>query len=173
MKIILLMHPTEEDWFRAKMCALVTVGKNALTQPTKEWKEKLIASRHSPLRTLRFMFFIEDIPSWVSVHLCRHTHAQPYVRSQRNDRQNEYDRSKAPQDSTVDMIWEMNAEELLVIMNKRLCKKASVETQEVIQKIRSLVKDSNPEFIKHMVPMCQYHGGKCYEFESCGESKYE
>lgn len=163
-----MRHPTEEDWFRAKQCALVTVGKNALTPPTEEWKEKLIVSRHSPLRTLVFTFYIEDIPSWVSVHLCRHIHAQPYVKSQRNDRQNDYDRNKAPQDSPVNMIWEMNAEELLVIMNKRLCKKTQEETQNVAQEIKKLVEESNLEFKKYMIPMCEYHGEKCYEFESCG-----
>lgn len=88
MNITLMRYPTEEDWFRAKQCALVTVGKKAITAPTREWKEKLIESRHSPLRTLMFTFYIKEIPSYVSVHLCRHVHAQPYVKSQRNDRQN-------------------------------------------------------------------------------------
>lgn len=171
MKIKLLRCPTEKDWFRAKQCALVTVGENALTSPTEEWKEKLIVSRHSPLRTLVFTFYIEDIPSWVSVHLCRHIHTQPYVKSQRNDRQSEYDRNKAPQDAPVNMIWEMNAEEFLVIMNKRLCNKTAKETKDVIYKMKNLVDKSNPEFTNHMIQMCEYHGNKCYEFESCGVYK--
>lgn len=172
MKISLIRHPTEDDWFRAKQCAVVTIGRKAINPPTEEWKKKLIASRHSPLRTLMFTFYLEDIPSWVSVHLCRHIHAQPYVKSQRNDRQNEYDRNEAPQDSPVNMIWEMNAEELLVIMNKRLCGKTQQLTKEIVQKMKELVEASNPEFKNYMVPMCEYHGGKCYEFESCGLNQF-
>ena len=66
---------------------------------------------HSPIRRLIYSFYME-IPYWVSVHLCRHVHAQPYVKSQRNGRQSEYDRNGARQDETVCMIWDVNAEEL-------------------------------------------------------------
>lgn len=167
MKISLLKYPTDADWIRAKQCALVTVGKSVINPPDEEWKNKLIASRHSPLRTLIFTFYLEDIPSWVSVHLCRHVHTQPYVKSQRNDRQSEYDRNKAPQDSLVNMIWEMDAESLLIVMNKRLCNKTALETKKVVQEMKRIVNITNPEFKDSMIPMCEYHGGKCYEFESC------
>jgi len=110
MKITLLKHPTEEDWLEVKRRALVTVGKTPIEPPSMAWKRDILKARHSPIRYLRFSFLIEDIPYWVSVHLCRHVHAQPYVKSQRNDRQREYDRTKAPQDAPVNMIWDMNAE---------------------------------------------------------------
>ena len=105
MKITLLEYPVEQDWIEVKRRALVTVGKDKFAPPTDEWKDKILNARHSPIRRLRFSFLIEDIPSWVSVHLCRHIHAQPYVKSQRNDRQSKYDRGKAPQDAPVSMIW--------------------------------------------------------------------
>ena len=170
MKISLLKYPIENDWVRAKQCALVTVGKSVINPPTDDWKKKLIESRHSPLRTLVFTFYIEGIPSWVSVHLCRHVHTQPYIKSQRNDRQSEYDRNKAPQDSPVNMIWEMDAESLLIVMNKRLCNKTAKETKQVVQEMKRIVSITNPEFNDAMIPMCEYHNGKCYEFESCKKS---
>ena len=165
MKVELIDFPTPKDWMLCKQCALVTVGKNAITEPTTEWKHKILKARHSPIRELKFVFKLE-IPYWVSVHLCRHIHAQPYVRSQRNDRQSDYDRNSAPQDAPVTMIWSMNAEELMVIANKRLCNKASKETQQVVQAMCDQVLEFYPEFKGLLVPMCVY--GKCNEMESCG-----
>lgn len=168
MEVILLRHPTEEDWMECKRRALVTMGKNVTTPPTDEWKRKILRARHSPIRYLQFSFYLKDIPSWVSVHLVRHVHAQPYVKSQRNDRQTEYDRTKAPQDSPVDMIWDVNGEELLTICNKRLCYKASKETRDVVYKMTQLVAETNPEFVPFMVPMCFHMNMSCPEFEPCG-----
>lgn len=152
-----------------KQCTLVTIGKEAKTPPTDEWKQKMLEARHSPIRELRFVFLLTNIPYWVSVHLVRHhVGCQPYVRSQRNDRQSEYDRTKAPQDAPVDMMWSMNADALMNIANKRLCYKASPETRSIVMRMCSLVTSSNPEFEPFLVPMCDYHGHVCHEFESCG-----
>lgn len=168
MNVTLLRAPTEEDWREVKRRALVTVGKTMVTPPTIEWKRKILMARHSPIRYLQFSFLLEGIPSWVSVHLVRHIHAQPYVKSQRNDRQSAYDRNKAPQDSPVDMIWDMNAEELMVIANKRLCNQASQETMEVVIQMCGLAKESCPEISDFLVPMCVWRGGLCPEMVSCG-----
>lgn len=167
MEVILLRHPTEEDWYGVKHRALVTMGKNVTTAPTDEWKHKILRARHSPIRYLQFSFYLKDIPSWVSVHLVRHVHAQPYVKSQRNDRQSDYDREIAPQNTPVDMIWDVNGEELLTICNKRLCGKASEKTRMVVELMRDLVAESNPEFVPFMVPNCQWLK-RCPEFEPCG-----
>lgn len=166
MKVKLIKYPTEEDWMFAKRCTLVTVGKEAKKEPTQEWKHKILEARHSPIRVLKFAFELE-LPYWVSVHLCRHVHAQPFVKSQRNDRQSEYDRNKAPQDETVKMIWYMNAEELMIIANKRLCSQASEETRQIVKMMCDEVLRACPEFDGLLVPMCQYHGGKCHEMFSC------
>lgn len=168
MKITMLEYPGQNDWIEAKRRALVTVGKDTFLPPTEEWKRSILEARHSPIRYLRFSFLLEGIPSWVSVHLCRHVHAQPYVRSQRNDRQNDYDRNKAPQDAPVSMIWDINAEELMVIANKRLCNLASPETRAVVQEMCYQAREKCPEFIDVLVPMCVYHGGKCHEMHPCG-----
>jgi thymidylate synthase ThyX len=170
MKVELLEMPNEKDWIEVKRRALVTIGKKPATAPTEEWKHDILRARHSPIRRLFFSFYIE-CPYWVSVHLCRHIHAQPYVKSQRNDRQNDYNRNSAPQDAIVSMIWDMNAEELMTIANKRLCKQASSETQAVVKGICDKVIEVCPEFEGLLVPMCKY--GKCNEMFPCGRSDTE
>lgn len=165
VKVRLIEHPTIEDWMKVKERALVTVGMEAKTNPTDEWKKKMLKARHSPIRKLNFSFYIE-CPYWVSVHLCRHVHAQPYVRSQRNDRQSEYDRNTAPQNAPVSMIWDMDAEALMIIANKRLCKQASKETREVVDLMCREVVKVNPEFLDELVPMCVRENG-CKEMFPC------
>lgn len=169
MNIKLLEYPNANDWMEVKRRALVTIGKRPLTPPSEDWKREILRARHSPIRYLRFSFLLSGIPSWVSVHLCRHVHAQPYVRSQRNDRQNDYDRNSAPQSAPVDMIWDINAEELMVIANKRLCNMAALETHSVVVAMCREVIAHCPEFEPFLVPLCEYTGG-CKEMNGgCGK----
>lgn len=171
MKVEIIRHPREEDWMLAKIAALETVSLKAVNPPSFEWKRDLLNSMHSPLRVLPFYFRITDVPSWVSVHLVRHVHATPFVESQRNDRQNNYDRRKAPQDAPVNMGWYMTAEELINISHKRLCRLASKETREVVEEICRQVIEIMPEFESVLVPNCYYRGGRCTEFKCCGFNK--
>lgn len=162
----LIKYPINDDWAEVRRRALVTVGLKKADIPTLAWRCKILKARHSPIRYLHFSFYIE-CPYWVSVHLCRHVHATPYVKSQRNDRQDDYDRNKAPQDETVCMIWDMNAEELITIANKRLCNKASTETKQIVRQMCDLVIEKCPEFESELVPMCVREHG-CNEMQSCG-----
>lgn len=162
MEVSLLKYPTEEDWMLVKRAALTTVDKTAKNSPSLDWKKSILEARHSPIRMLHFVFEIIDVPYWVSVHLCRHVHAVPFVRSQRNDRQDKYDRNSARQDAPVNMMWEMNAEELCVIANKRLCKMASEETRNVVSEMCRLATEKLPEFEDVLVPSCVYNG-VCHE----------
>lgn len=167
MKITMTEWPTEQDWMEVYKRALVTIGKKPIKAPTHEWKQKILKARHSPIRRLRFSFEFEAIPTWMSVHFARHIHAQPYIKSQRNDRQNEYDRNKAPQDAPVNMIWDMGAEELMIIANKRLCNQAAEEVQEAVNEMCRQVIAKCPEFDDCLEPMCVYHGGVCHEMFPC------
>ena len=168
MTVTLLEYPNEHDWLEVKRRALVTAGLYVKNPPDEKWKRDILNARHSPIRRLHFAFLLEDIPSWVSVHLVRHIHAQPYVKSQRNDRQSAYDRNNAPQSAPVDMIWDMNGEELMAIANKRLCMQASPETRMVVEEMCNQVTEFCPEFKPFLVPMCVYHGGVCREMKPCG-----
>ena len=169
MSVTLIKYPTADDWALCKQCALVTAGLSPKNAPDEQWKKAILQAKHSPIRVLNFAFLLENIPSWVSVHLCRHVHAQPFVRSQRNDRQTDYDRNKAPQDAPVSMIWYMNAEELMTIAAKRLCLKASPETRAVVAEICNAVIEKCPEFEGLLKPACEWQGGKCYEIQPCGK----
>lgn len=166
MKITILEYPTNEDWIAVKQRALVTVGLKAKTPPTDEWKHKILKARHSPIRRLRFSVLLEDIPNWVAVHLVRHIHAQPYVKSQRNDRQSDYDRTKTPQDAPVNMIWDFNGEELMNIANKRLCNQAAKETREAIKEMCDKIIELDDIWKDFLVPMCKYVG-ECKEMFPC------
>ena len=171
MPVQLIEHPTEKDWLEVKRRALVTIGRKPINPPDSQWKHDILKARHSPIRYLRYSFFLV-VPSWVSVHLCCHVHAQPYVRSQRNDRQESYDRNSARQDTPVSMILDTNAEELMVIANKRLCQQASPETREVVREMCRLAEAATPELQGLLVPMCEFQGGVCHEMQGgCGKWK--
>lgn len=171
MNIELIKYPTDEDWMLVKTCTLVTVGKKSVTPPTAEWKRKLLIAQHSPIRELRFVFKLTGVPYWVSTHLVRHhVGFQPYVKTQRNDRQSEYDRTKAPQDAPVDMIISLNAEALITLAKKRLCAAAAPETRAVVFEMCQLAMESNPEFNGLLRPACEWQGMECHEMFPCGRS---
>lgn len=167
----ILKYPTAEDWMLCKQCTLNTVGKNTTKLPTEEWKHKLLLSEHSPIRTLNFCIKM-IIPYYVSVHFCRHfTGVTHFVQSQRNDRQDNYDRTKAPQDSPVSHMMYVNAQELMFMARRRLCMQADPFTRKVMEAICMKVIDLCPEFNGTLEPMCSYRGGKCTEFNCCGLNK--
>lgn len=171
MKIELIKVPTEDDWLLCKRAAMRTIWKDVGAMPGTDWKHKILAAGHSPIRVLPFYISMTDIPYWVAMHLVRHVHSVPFISSQRNDRQDMYDRRKAPQDAPVNMDWYMNAEELINVSHKRLCTQASFETRAVVAEICELVLDACPEFEGLLVPMCMYRNGKCTEFKPCGRAK--
>jgi thymidylate synthase ThyX len=187
MKVIVLEFPTAEDWKAVLLRALVTVGKDGkdgdtefveflenwratMKEPSEEWKFKILEARHSPIRRLKFSFYLHNIPYYVSTHLARHVHAQPHIKSQRNNRQTKYDRTKAPQDAPVNMIWDMSAEELFTIFNKRLCGTADATTRKVVEMMKDEVIERDPIYTAFAVPMCD-HIGRCPEMFSCGRRK--
>nr|DAN12819.1 MAG TPA: Flavin-dependent thymidylate synthase [Caudoviricetes sp.] len=170
-KVEILKHPTEADWEWCKTCTLNTIGKKSVNAPTAEWKRKLIASEHSPLRELWFGIRM-TVPYWVSVHFVRHhIGANHYVQSQRNDRQDKYDRTTASQGEIVSHIMSINAQELIFMAHKRLCHQASPETMGVMEEICCQVIELNPEFEDYLEPLCSYRNGKCTEFYPCGYNK--
>ena len=171
MKIELIKVPNEDDWLLCKRAAMRTIWKDVGAMPGADWKHKILAAGHSPIRVLPFYISMTDIPYWVAMHLVRHVHSVPFISSQRNDRQTMYDRRTSPQDAPVNMDWYMNAEELINVSHKRLCTQASIETRAVVAEICDLVLDACPEFEGLLVPMCMYRNGKCTEFKPCGTAK--
>lgn len=168
MEVIVSRYPTQDDWNRVKKFALGTEGKEAKVPATDAWKTKMLRCEHSPIRTLMFTIELIGIPYWVSVHFVRHKYGiEHFVKSQRNDRQSEYDRNEAPQNMPVNHIMDVNAQELIYMARKRLCSKAAEETKEWMMAIVDAVVEKCPEFKPFLVPQCAYLG-KCPEMYSCG-----
>lgn len=169
MKVTLMKYPSAVDMWWCKECCLNTVGKSTTKEPTEEWLEKLVKAEHSPIRELWFGVKME-IPYWVSVHFVRHhIGVNHYVQSQRNDRQDRYDRTQAPQGEIVSHIMSINAQELVQMAHKRLCNQASKETQEVMRMIVDEVVKVAPYMKDVLVPLCRYRNGKCTEMFPCGK----
>lgn len=170
MRVTLIYKPEERELMLFKRCIWITNGQTEIPKklPSSDLLKRVLRARHSPIRVLNFGFLIEEIPSNIATHLCRHIHAVPFVSSLRNDRQDKIDGDKAPRNTPVDMIFYCNAEELMTIANKRLCKRASEKTRSVVRMMCYAAARVMPELETLLVPMCEYHGGVCHELESCG-----
>jgi len=170
VKVEILRHPTDEDWQRCKMLAMNTIGRTWRSKLVSDvWKRKILKAGHSPIRTLMFTIKME-VPYWVSVHFVRHKYGvEHYVTSQRNDRQDNYDRTQAPQGEMVTHIMDINAQELIQMARMRLCGQASEETRQAMYAICKAVLEVNPEFRGFLVPKCRYGemGFYCNEFKPC------
>lgn len=168
----ILQHPTEDDWQTVKLLALNTMGKSYMKNKamSQELKAKYLRSEHSPIRALQFIIKME-IPYYVSTHLVRHKYGvEHFIQSQRNDRQDKYDRDQAPQGALVSHIMLVNAQALMAMSRKRLCGKADKTTQKVWRTVVKKVLETNPEFKEVLVPNCEYLHS-CPEFQSCGRWK--
>lgn len=167
-KVEILKYPTESDLKWVRTCTLNTVGKKSTKLPTDEWLKRLVESEHTPIRELWFGIKME-IPYCNSVHYVRHhIGVNHYVQTQRTDRTG-IDRNNLPQGELVSHIMSVNAQELIFMAHKRLCKQASKETREVMQEICRQVIQVAPYMKDVLVPLCAYRNGKCTEMFPCNK----
>ena len=68
----------------------------------------------------------------------------------------------------TDLAFIANAEALINMAHKRLCRMASIETRGVFERIKEEVKAVDPDLADHMVPMCVFRNGLCTEPKGCG-----
>ena len=123
--------------------------------PLQLWRE-----RHSVIYAVIFWIDIEGISERVHTHLVRsHVGYVPWVTSQRPDR--------GGVSGLRDMSIMCNAEALINLAQKRLCRHAWSETQEVVLAIREEVRKLQPELAELMQPRCVWERG-CREKHSCG-----
>lgn len=127
---------------------------------------RIYRSEHSPMRTQMFWVELYDIPTFVSVHLVRHSQGVThFVQSNRDDI---VEHSEKPdRDTPVNHAMLMNAQALINMARKRLCNKAHPKTREVMGLIREGVRMVDPELAHFMVRECEYRNG-CHEQKSCG-----
>lgn len=157
------------DWVDAKNSCRTTVGKDG-TDKKPDWafKRKLMISEHSPIRQLRFTWIWNDIYSWVATHYVRHhIGVEKWVSSQRSDRTG-IQRDELPQNASVSLKMEANAQALINMARFRLCYQASPETRKCMEDLKIAVSDIDSAIGDVMVPNCVYRAG-CPEFKMCEE----
>jgi hypothetical protein len=157
-----------DKWPEVKRAARTTIRKDGSGKyPPDEWKKQILLAEHSPIRKIRFSWKWNGLKSWVSVHFVRHKFGiEHWVTTQRTDRTG-INRDEIPQSALVDHECDANAQALIFISRRRLCRQASEDTREAWLEVKSAVAERDPVLASVMVPECIYRGF-CPEFDSCG-----
>lgn len=155
-------------WRAAADAARTTVHREpGEGEPTSSWKRRMLLCEHSPIRHVTVRAKWHHLRYWVSVHLVRHkVGIEHFVRTQRSDRTGS-DREVSPQGTPVEHEVLVNAQAMINISRRRLCRCASPETREAWTTLLKKVGESEPELGAACVPDCVYRGW-CYEHRSCG-----
>jgi len=166
------LYNIEDMWKTARRMARQTVNKATLDKPvSQKFKCDLIVSEHSPLREIRFIIQLIGIPVWVGQQFSRHriatnrsdfsltenvnpTDIEHYVQTQRTDR------TGNPRDSNalIDYTFTANAQGLIDMSKKRLCRCASAETRNTWRKVVDELVEIEPLLSFALVPSCIYRG---------------
>ena len=159
----------ETPWSRALDAARRTIGKEPLhKEPSKSWKAKILLAEHSPIKLIEYCISFKNLRQWVGVHLLRHGFMLPFIHSQREDRRElKCSRDELPQGSLNDQDFIVNAQTLINISRKRLCRCASKETREAWNAVKSEIVKFDEVMADKMVPNCVY-SGFCRELKCCG-----
>lgn len=137
-------------------------------EPSTEFKKNIIKAEHSPLRCLMFYIDFFDIPYYVSVHLVRHVHAQPFVSTSRPDIDgNQKPREEQLKSDPVNMRLLVNAQEIINISKVRLCNRAENVTHSVWYSVIKELAKIEPLLACACKPSCIYRGF-CPEIKCCG-----
>ena len=147
-----------------------------LEEGDKEVKEsymyRMYKSEHSPIRLREFKIVIDDCPYWVAMHFVRHhVGMTPFVSTQRTDRTGT-DRTKLPQDAPVRLQMNANAQAMINMSRKRLCRCASMETRAIWRGVLEELKKIDTPLYMCCVPECVYRG-HCPEMWGCFFDKTE
>ena len=138
-------------------------------EPSSAWKRRILLSEHSPIRQMTFKWKWMNLKYWVSVHFVRHKIGiEHFVSTQRSDRTG-VNRDSMPQASLVNHECFANAQAIIFISRKRLCRQASPETTAAWKLVLEEIKKNEPELFSICVPECVYRGF-CPEFKPCGFS---
>lgn len=154
------------DWEEVVNDCRATVAKPELgREPSTGFKRSILIAEHDPIRDIEIKFRWRNIPYWIAMHWKTHIW-RSRTNTQRNDRQAQYDRRKAPQDAPVDFIGDPNAQHLIDTMRKRLCLMAAKETREYAKDLKEALREVEPELSDVLVPNCVYRCG-CPENSGC------
>lgn len=155
------------DWQEIVDDCRVTVKKPPLgKEPSSDFKRRMVICEHSPIRDMWVKFRWVGMKYWEAMHWKTHVW-EGKVNTQRNDRQNLYDRNKAPQDVPVDFVGDANMQHTIDTERKRLCRMAAKETRETAEDFKRALHAVEPEWSDGLVPNCIYRCG-CPEMGGCG-----
>jgi len=159
---------TKGTWREVADAARTTIHmEEGEKEPSDKWKKSILLAEHSPIRKLVFNWKWKNLKYWTSVHITRHKiGTEHWVSTQRSDRTG-INRDELPQGALVDHECEANAQAVIFISRKRLCKQASPETRDAWKEVLEEIKKKNPIVAECCVPECIYRGF-CPEFKSCG-----
>jgi hypothetical protein len=161
------------EWWCVKLISRNTIGKDEVgAYPSERWMKSILLAEHSPIRIIRFTWRWKDLPYWVSTHFVRHKIGiEHWVSTQRTDRTG-IERDQLPQNAPVNHMCEADAQALINISRKRLCRQAAQETREAWMQVRDEVQKIDPVLASVMVPECVYRGF-CPEMNPCGYAETE
>lgn len=155
------------DWQEVVDDCRATVAKPPLgKEPSDKFKQDILIAEHDPIRDIEVKFSWRNIPYWVAMHWKTHIW-RSRTNTQRNDRQSNYDRNKAPQDAPVDFTGDANVQHQIDTWRKRLCRMAAPETRELAEDFKMELHGVEPQISNVLVPNCIYRCG-CPEPISCG-----
>jgi hypothetical protein len=159
---------TKGTWREVADSANTTINKAAgQKEPPSLWRKRMLLAEHSPIRQLFIKCKWYDLKYWVSVHIVRHKIGiEHWVRTQREDRTG-INRDELRQGNKVEHEFIADAQAMINISRKRLCKMAAPETIEAWNAVLQSIKNEQPELYDVCVPDCIYRGW-CYEYKSCG-----
>ena len=151
----------DSSWLLQRACEMTLhAGKKSNVS-----LDRMYSCEHSPIRTQLFWIEMLGIPTFVSVHLTRHsigvTH---FVESNRSDRGTAF---VADRTTPVNHGMLINAQALINMSRKRLCRCASKETIQVMKAIKEAILPLDLDLWKHMNEECIYRNG-CFELKGCG-----
>lgn len=160
-----------DTWKLVKNHCRTTVGKQFTeSEPTKEFKKKILISEHSPIRLIEIDWSWKGIKSWIATHWSRHKF-EKFITTQRDDRvSNDISRNELPQSAPVNFDGYANAQQLIDAFRKRLCYQAHKETREYAVDFKMELQNHESELSKVLVPNCVYRMG-CPEFNECGHMR--
>lgn len=150
---------TDESLMR-RACEMTMHGYTSKTT-----LDKIYDCEHSPCRTQVFWVELLDIPTFVSVHLVRHKiGVEHFVMSNRDDRGGS---DSVNRNTPVNHGMLINAQALIGMARKRLCKKSHKETVKIFSLLRDKISEIDIDLAKYMIPDCCYRRG-CHELKGCG-----
>ena len=157
-----LVQPLTDVTKMRRACEMTMHG-----QTSKVTLKSIYKSEHSPIRLITFWIEMQNIPTFVSVHIVRHKHGvEHFVQSNRDDLW--IDKTKQIDRNTpVNHGMYVNAQALINMSRKRLCYKSHQKTVATWMRVKNAVAKVDDDLPQFMVPECVYRNGICPELKVC------